>query len=130
MNGEKHPITQNEEKISTQKSADTLVSPTSTSSTTTTTDRQISPGEIVEMTATANRIAANNPDNNDDNDDRIRLTWRSWIVVMVAGFALLAQVFVVTAAGSVISFIVRDLGDAAVSGWVIRKYAFLKKSSK
>lgn len=82
------------------------------------------------MTATANRIAANNPDNNDDNDDRIRLTWRSWIVVMVAGFALLAQVFVVTAAGSVISFIVRDLGDAAVSGWVIRKYAFLKKSSK
>lgn len=126
MKGEKHPIiTQNEEKITTQGcgqqySADTLVSPTSTS--TTTTDNQI--GEILELTAAnANRTAAAAASNDvDDLDDRIRLTWRSWIVVLVAGFALLAQVFVVTAAGSVIAFIVRDLGDVAVSGWVIRKY--------
>jgi hypothetical protein len=29
-------------------------------------------------------------------------------------------VFVVTAAGSVIAFIVRDLGDAPISGWIIQ----------
>ncbi|KAK8118135.1 uncharacterized protein PG998_006416 [Apiospora kogelbergensis] len=38
---------------------------------------------------------------------RVNLGWRSWI-------------FVVIAAGSVIAFIVRDLGDAAISGWIIQ----------
>lgn len=32
----------------------------------------------------------------------------------------MAQVFVVVAAGSVIAFIVRDLGEASISGWVIQ----------
>lgn len=32
----------------------------------------------------------------------------------------MAQVFVVVAAGSVIAFIVRDLGDGAVAGWIIQ----------
>ncbi len=32
----------------------------------------------------------------------------------------MAQVFVVVAAGSVIAFIGRDLGDAALAGWVIQ----------
>lgn len=32
----------------------------------------------------------------------------------------MAQVFVVVAAGSVIAFIVRDLGDASISGWIIQ----------
>lgn len=30
------------------------------------------------------------------------------------------QVFVVTAAGSVIAFIVRDLGESSISGWIIQ----------
>lgn len=32
----------------------------------------------------------------------------------------MAQVFVVVAAGSVIAFIVRDLGESSISGWVIQ----------
>lgn len=32
----------------------------------------------------------------------------------------MAQVFVVVAAGSVIGFIVRDLGDAPLAGWIIQ----------
>lgn len=32
---------------------------------------------------------------------------------------VMAQVFVVVAAGSVITFIIRDLGDASLSGWII-----------
>lgn len=31
-----------------------------------------------------------------------------------------AQVFVVVAAGSVIAFIIRDLGDAPIAGWIIQ----------
>lgn len=54
-------------------------------------------------------------------DDRhINLTWRSWMVVFVTCFAIMAQVFVVVAAGSVIGFIVRDLGDGAIAGWIIQ----------
>lgn len=32
----------------------------------------------------------------------------------------MAQVFVVVAAGSVIGFIVRDLGDGEIAGWIIQ----------
>jgi MFS family permease len=32
----------------------------------------------------------------------------------------MAQVFVVVAAGSVIAFIIRDLGDASLAGWIIQ----------
>lgn len=52
----------------------------------------------------------------------INLSWRSWMVVFVTCFAIMAQVFVVVAAGSVIAFIIRDLGDAALSGWIIRMF--------
>ncbi|KAK0852979.1 hypothetical protein LTR03_003126 [Friedmanniomyces endolithicus] len=84
--------------------------------------------------------------------DHIELTWKSWMVVFVCTFAIMAQVFVVVAAGSVIAFdappvpimayrgsacsalaremdyvltarlsqIVRDLGDAAICGWIIQ----------
>lgn len=31
-----------------------------------------------------------------------------------------AQVYVVVAAGSVIGFIIRDLGDPAIAGWIIQ----------
>lgn len=58
-------------------------------------------------------------------DEQVSLSWRSWMVVLVSCFAIVAQVFVVTAAGSVIAFIIRDLGkdspDAgALAGWIIR----------
>lgn len=44
----------------------------------------------------------------------------------------MAQVFVVVAAGSVIGFITRDLGDASIAGWVIQvltSYLYLKMKS-
>ncbi|KAI1407673.1 MFS general substrate transporter [Hypoxylon sp. FL1857] len=50
----------------------------------------------------------------------IHLSWRSWLVVFITCFAVMAQVFVVVAAGSVIAFIIRDLGDASIAGWVIQ----------
>ncbi|KAH8901812.1 MFS general substrate transporter [Coniochaeta sp. PMI_546] len=50
----------------------------------------------------------------------IQLTWRSWLVVFITCFAVAAQVFVVVAAGSVIAFIIRDLGDAPLAGWIIQ----------
>lgn len=52
--------------------------------------------------------------------EHINLTWKSWMVVFVSCFAIMAQVFVVVAAGSVIAFIIRDLGNAAISGWIIQ----------
>jgi len=36
------------------------------------------------------------------------------------GPSIMAQVYVVVAAGSVIGFIIRDLGDAAIAGWIIQ----------
>ena len=57
--------------------------------------------------------------------EHINLTWRSWVVVFVSCFAIMAQVFVVVAAGSVIAFIIRDLGEAPIAGWIIRKYSLL-----
>ncbi|KUI64223.1 Putative HC-toxin efflux carrier TOXA [Cytospora mali] len=50
----------------------------------------------------------------------VTLSWRSWLVVFMTCFAIMSQVFVVTAAGSVIAFIVRDLGESALSGWIIQ----------
>ncbi|KAI0003579.1 MFS general substrate transporter [Xylariaceae sp. FL0662B] len=50
----------------------------------------------------------------------VQLSWRSWLVVFITCFAIMAQVFVVVAAGSVIAFIVRDLGDGPIAGWVIQ----------
>ncbi|OAA59098.1 Major facilitator superfamily domain, general substrate transporter [Niveomyces insectorum RCEF 264] len=50
----------------------------------------------------------------------INLSWRSWLVVFVTCFAIMAQVLVVVAASSVIAFIVRDLGEAPISGWIIQ----------
>ena len=42
------------------------------------------------------------------------------MVVFVSCFAIMAQVFVVVAAGSVIAFIIQDLGDAPIAGWIIQ----------
>ncbi|KIW30887.1 uncharacterized protein PV07_02579 [Cladophialophora immunda] len=52
--------------------------------------------------------------------EHVNLSWRSWLVVFVTCFAIMAQVFVVVAAGSVIAFIIRDLGDAPIAGWIIQ----------
>ncbi|KAJ7168365.1 major facilitator superfamily domain-containing protein [Mycena crocata] len=54
------------------------------------------------------------------DNDRVKLTWRSWVVVLISCFAIFSQVFVVTAAGSVIAFIIRDLGEPAIAGWIIQ----------
>jgi len=50
----------------------------------------------------------------------INLTWKSWVVVFISCWAIMAQVYVVVAAGSVIAFIIRDLGDASIAGWIIQ----------
>ncbi|KAI6800267.1 aldolase [Hortaea werneckii] len=50
----------------------------------------------------------------------IHLTWKTWMVVSISCFAIMAQVYVVTAAGSVIAFIERDLGDGGIAGWIIQ----------
>ncbi|KAH7355926.1 major facilitator superfamily domain-containing protein [Pyrenochaeta sp. MPI-SDFR-AT-0127] len=50
----------------------------------------------------------------------VKLSWRSWMVVFVTCFAVMSQVFVVVAAGSVLSFIIRELGEPALAGWVIQ----------
>ncbi|KAF1961542.1 MFS general substrate transporter [Byssothecium circinans] len=55
-----------------------------------------------------------------EDDIHVNLTWRSWLVVFITCFAIMAQVFVVVAAGSVISFIIRDLGQPAIAGWIIQ----------
>ncbi|KAI1741260.1 major facilitator superfamily domain-containing protein [Xylaria scruposa] len=55
-----------------------------------------------------------------ENAYHVRLSWRSWLVVFITCFAVTAQVFVVVAAGSVIAFIIRDLGDAPIAGWIIQ----------
>jgi len=55
-----------------------------------------------------------------DDEIPIKLGWRSWVVVFVACFAVMSQVFVVVAVGNVVAFIIRDLGQPAIVGWVIQ----------
>lgn len=42
------------------------------------------------------------------------------MVVFWCSFAVMSQVFVVVAAGSVLAFIIRELGEPALAGWVIQ----------
>lgn len=60
--------------------------------------------------------------NEKGGSEHVQLTWRSWLVVFVTCFAQLAQVFVVVGSGQNIAFIARDLGDAELSSWIIRKH--------
>ncbi|TLD27198.1 hypothetical protein PspLS_04614 [Pyricularia sp. CBS 133598] len=55
-----------------------------------------------------------------DGAVHVKLGWRSWLVVLISCFAIAGQVFVVVAAGTVIAFIVRDLGNASIAGWIIQ----------
>ncbi|KAL5118065.1 hypothetical protein ACEQ8H_004052 [Pleosporales sp. CAS-2024a] len=50
----------------------------------------------------------------------VDLTWRSWAVVFWSCFAVMAQIYVVVAAGFVLAFIIRDVGDAPLAGWIIQ----------
>ncbi|KAF2224609.1 major facilitator superfamily domain-containing protein [Elsinoe ampelina] len=52
--------------------------------------------------------------------ERVKLSWHTWAVVFIACFAIMAQVYVVVAAGSVIAFIIRDLGEPGIAGWIIQ----------
>ncbi|KAG4412715.1 hypothetical protein IFR04_014146 [Cadophora malorum] len=54
------------------------------------------------------------------DDEHINLGWRSWLVVFMTCFAVMAQVFVVVGPGNVISFIIREIGDPALVGWIIQ----------
>ncbi|KAH8774979.1 major facilitator superfamily domain-containing protein [Hyaloscypha finlandica] len=54
------------------------------------------------------------------HDVHVNLSWRSWVVVLISCFAVLAQVFVVVGSSNVIAFIIRDLGDPAIVGWIIQ----------
>lgn len=54
-------------------------------------------------------------------DEHYHLTWRSYLVVIVTCFAQMAQVFVIVGSGQIMAFISRDLGDAELAGWIIRK---------
>ncbi|KAI0598932.1 major facilitator superfamily domain-containing protein [Biscogniauxia sp. FL1348] len=65
-------------------------------------------------------VAVPLPEEEEDEAFRVHLSWRSWLVVFVTCFAIMSQIFVVVAAGSVIAFIVRDLGSASIAGWVIQ----------
>jgi MFS family permease len=42
------------------------------------------------------------------------------VVVLMTPYSVAAQVFVVVAAGSVIAFIIRDIGEPALAGWIIQ----------
>ncbi|KAI8943356.1 hypothetical protein NX059_001373 [Plenodomus lindquistii] len=55
-----------------------------------------------------------------EDDKHVTLSWRSWMVVFCCSFAVMSQVFVVVAAGSVLSFIIRELGEPAIASWVIQ----------
>lgn len=56
-------------------------------------------------------------------DEHVRLSWRSWVVVLLTCLAQMAQVFVVAGSAQNIAFIVRDLGDANLAGWIIREHS-------
>ncbi|KIW99285.1 uncharacterized protein Z519_00948 [Cladophialophora bantiana CBS 173.52] len=51
---------------------------------------------------------------------KVKLSWKTWVVVFISCFSITTQVFVVAAATSVIAFIVRDIGDAPNSTWIIQ----------
>ncbi|KAH9214781.1 major facilitator superfamily domain-containing protein [Leptodontidium sp. 2 PMI_412] len=65
-------------------------------------------------------VVLNHPENkyvirHADDFEPHQLTWRSWAVVFI-----MAQIFTVTATGSSIAFIIRELGNPSIAGWVIQ----------
>lgn len=48
------------------------------------------------------------------------LNYSTLIHCGLTSISIMAQVYVVVAAGSVIAFIIRDIGDPAIAGWIIQ----------
>ncbi|KAI1637581.1 major facilitator superfamily domain-containing protein [Biscogniauxia mediterranea] len=78
------------------------------------------PSAEAQETAEYHEVVVVAAEQEEDEAFRVHLSWRSWLVVFVTCFAIMSQIFVVVAAGSVIAFIVRDLGSASTAGWVIQ----------
>ncbi|KAH8807899.1 major facilitator superfamily domain-containing protein [Xylogone sp. PMI_703] len=55
-----------------------------------------------------------------DEETQVKLSWTTYIVVLCCFFAQITQLFIITGATSVIAFIVRDIGDAPDSSWIIQ----------
>ncbi|KAH9214292.1 major facilitator superfamily domain-containing protein [Leptodontidium sp. 2 PMI_412] len=76
--------------------------------------------ESVPSSPTESEKHVSSRQDNDAEDEHINLSWRSWLVVFMTCFAIMGQVFVVVGPGNVISFIIRELGDPALVGWIIQ----------
>ncbi|OJD29210.1 mfs general substrate transporter [Diplodia corticola] len=50
----------------------------------------------------------------------LQLGWRTWLVVLLSSFTIMAQVYTTVAAASVVSFIAMDFEGSALSGWIIQ----------
>ncbi|KAJ7684516.1 major facilitator superfamily domain-containing protein [Mycena polygramma] len=75
------------------------------------------PSQKTEIQTKSNAVPLLRTDSFLDND-RVTLTWRSWVVVFISCIAIFSQVFVVTAAGSVLAFIIQDIGEPEIAGWI------------
>lgn len=56
------------------------------------------------------------------NYRHVSLSWRSWVAVVAACLASLAQQYAVVSSGFILTFIIRDLGSPGTAPWVIRMY--------
>ncbi|KAF1938363.1 MFS general substrate transporter [Clathrospora elynae] len=75
---------------------------------------------VAQVGATHDAIAVPIEQEAHEDDRHVHLSWRSWVVVFCCCFAVMSQVFVVVAAGSVLSFIIRELGEPAIASWIIQ----------
>ncbi|KAH7046744.1 major facilitator superfamily domain-containing protein [Macrophomina phaseolina] len=48
------------------------------------------------------------------------LGWRTWLVVFLSSFTIMAQVYTTVAAASVVAFIAMDFEVSSLSGWIIQ----------
>ncbi|EKG11270.1 Pyridoxal phosphate-dependent enzyme beta subunit [Macrophomina phaseolina MS6] len=48
------------------------------------------------------------------------LGWRTWLVVFLSSFTIMAQVYTTVAAASVVAFIAMDFEGSSLSGWIIQ----------
>ncbi|KAL1862691.1 hypothetical protein VTK73DRAFT_6694 [Phialemonium thermophilum] len=55
-----------------------------------------------------------------DDENRVPLGWRSWLVVLITLWGNVVQVYTVVSVGNIIAFIIRDLGEPGLAGWAIQ----------
>ncbi|GME39196.1 mfs general substrate transporter [Neofusicoccum parvum] len=48
------------------------------------------------------------------------LGWRTWLVVFLTSFTIMAQVYTTVAAASVVAFIAMDFPGSSLTGWIIQ----------